>query len=124
MCYGDEMALIDRYFFSSCCVDSWAEHGQNTGGFYKCNKFSAGETGGNEAQRAKQELGTLHTAEYCMVYGVYIMLRSILHSYPLSLTLLILTHTHVCLPRPLPALLSALPRTRPGLVVRTEAGTT
>ena len=36
----------------------WADHGQNTGGFYKCNRYeaSANNTSGTAQQRAKAEL--------------------------------------------------------------------
>jgi ariadne-1 len=37
---------------------AWAEHGQNTGGFYKCNRYdpSANNPAGTAQQRAKAEL--------------------------------------------------------------------
>ncbi len=37
---------------------NWSEHGQQTGGFYKCNKFEAKEASAkvSESQRAKVEL--------------------------------------------------------------------
>jgi ariadne-1 len=28
-----------KYEFCWVCLNSWAEHGQSTGGYYKCNKF-------------------------------------------------------------------------------------
>lgn len=47
-----------KHEFCWICMGSWTEHGQQTGGFYKCNRFDAAElpTSVTEAQRAKAEL--------------------------------------------------------------------
>lgn len=49
---------ICKHEFCWICMGSWTEHGQNTGGFYKCNRFTALETNSSasEAARAKAEL--------------------------------------------------------------------
>jgi ariadne-1 len=39
---------VCRHEFCWICMNAWAEHGQNTGGFYKCNKFVSGEAQGGE----------------------------------------------------------------------------
>ena len=46
-----------KHEFCWICLGTWSEHGQNTGGYYKCNKFEGG-TGkdGTDADRAKAEL--------------------------------------------------------------------
>lgn len=49
-----------RYEFCWICMGDWNEHGANTGGYYKCNKYDTSTTGGPEDQsdaaRAKREL--------------------------------------------------------------------
>mmetsp|Transcript_19023 Transcript_19023/g.41444 ORF Transcript_19023/g.41444 Transcript_19023/m.41444 type:complete len:539 (+) Transcript_19023:121-1737(+) len=48
-----------RYEFCWICMGNWADHGSNTGGYYKCNKFDAGtEDNGDQsdAAKAKREL--------------------------------------------------------------------
>ena len=49
-----------RHEFCWTCLAPWAEHGQSTGGYYKCNKFKAATTeetaGMTDAGRAKAEL--------------------------------------------------------------------
>jgi len=46
--------------FCWICMGDWSNHGANTGGYYKCNKFNSGGDGGSEDQseaaRAKREL--------------------------------------------------------------------
>jgi ariadne-1 len=47
-----------KHEFCWICMGGWAEHGQQTGGFYKCNRFDPAELPSSvtEAQRAKAEL--------------------------------------------------------------------
>mmetsp|Transcript_26231 Transcript_26231/g.25078 ORF Transcript_26231/g.25078 Transcript_26231/m.25078 type:complete len:353 (-) Transcript_26231:167-1225(-) len=47
-----------KYEFCWICMGNWTDHGQNTGGFYKCNRFDAIKTDGSStsAQKAKAEL--------------------------------------------------------------------
>jgi hypothetical protein len=47
-----------KHEFCWICLGPWADHGQSTGGYYKCNKFSAAapEAGASDAARAKAEL--------------------------------------------------------------------
>lgn len=47
-----------KYDFCWICMGNWAEHGSNTGGYYKCNKFDpAADTDPDDAAgRAKREL--------------------------------------------------------------------
>lgn len=47
-----------RHEFCWICMGDWAEHGSNTGGYYKCNKFDAGAEGNDQsdAAKAKREL--------------------------------------------------------------------
>lgn len=47
-----------RHEFCWVCLGPWTEHGQSTGGFYKCNKFSGAKPadGASDAVRAKAEL--------------------------------------------------------------------
>ena len=47
-----------KYEFCWMCMGAWTDHGQNTGGYYKCNKFdpSKPEEGEDDATRAKREL--------------------------------------------------------------------
>jgi ariadne-1 len=47
-----------KYEFCWICLASWSEHGANTGGYYKCNKFDPANTGDaqSDAARAKREL--------------------------------------------------------------------
>eukprot|EP00937_MAST-01D_sp_MAST-1D-sp2_P005190 g5190.t1 len=47
--------------FCWICMGPWAEHGTDTGGYYKCNRFNegadgAGSDGGSAADKAKREL--------------------------------------------------------------------
>ena len=47
-----------KFEFCWICLADWSEHGANTGGYYKCNRFDA-STGGDDqsdASRAKREL--------------------------------------------------------------------
>jgi len=52
--------LSIAYYFLNLLViaGDWATHGQNTGGFYKCNRYDANKPDGSStaAQRAKAEL--------------------------------------------------------------------
>jgi len=49
-----------KYEFCWICLAAWSEHGQNTGGYYRCNKYdpntSAGDNDQSDAARAKREL--------------------------------------------------------------------
>jgi ariadne-1 len=48
-----------KHEFCWMCMQPWSEHGQNTGGFYKCNKFedvSKADDEQSEAEKAKSEL--------------------------------------------------------------------
>jgi hypothetical protein len=83
-------------------IGNWTDHGQNTGGFYKCNRFNA--TDANSA-----------VTEVNMHLIVYITLTIVSMSYMLMLyNMLMLTGSEgeggV---GSLPALLPTLPRTRP-----------
>jgi len=44
--------------FCWICMGNWADHGANTGGYYRCNKFDANENGADQsdAAKAKREL--------------------------------------------------------------------
>ena len=72
------------------CVGNWSDHGQTTGGFYKCNRFDSSTTspGLNQqltaAQRAKAELDrylhyyqvspschALKKRSYCSVLSIF-----------------------------------------------------
>lgn len=48
-----------KHEFCWICMRAWSEHGANTGGYYKCNKFDADgadNDDGSDAARAKREL--------------------------------------------------------------------
>lgn len=50
-----------KYEFCWICMGDWKEHGANTGGYYKCNKYgddtpATGNGGNSDAARAKKEL--------------------------------------------------------------------
>ena len=51
-----------RYEFCWICMGNWADHGANTGGYYRCNKYDPNDDGTaagsdqSEAARAKREL--------------------------------------------------------------------
>eukprot|EP00978_Attheya_sp_CCMP212_P007788 scaffold18138_cov64-Attheya_sp.AAC.4 len=47
-----------KYEFCWICMGNWTDHGANTGGYYKCNKFDTGgdETDQSDAAKAKREL--------------------------------------------------------------------
>lgn len=49
-----------KYEFCWICMGDWNDHGANTGGYYKCNKFDSSGTAGPEdnsdAAKAKREL--------------------------------------------------------------------
>jgi len=47
-----------KYEFCWICMGCWTDHGQNTGGFYKCNRYDATKADANSsaAVRAKAEL--------------------------------------------------------------------
>ena len=50
---------ICKHGFCWVCLGAWADHGQSTGGFYKCNKFvgtGAGDKDQSSVARAKAEL--------------------------------------------------------------------
>jgi ariadne-1 len=49
---------VCKHEFCWICMGAWSEHGQNTGGFYKCNRFDPAELPAtvSEQQRAKAEL--------------------------------------------------------------------
>lgn len=49
---------VCKHEFCWICMGNWADHGQNTGGFYKCNRFNPAELPAtvSEQQRAKAEL--------------------------------------------------------------------
>ena len=44
-----------RYEFCWICMGNWTDHGSNTGGFYRCNRYDAAKTD-TTATAAKQEL--------------------------------------------------------------------
>lgn len=50
-----------KYEFCWVCMDDWKQHGSNTGGFYKCNRYKAEELkeklgeGAKESARAALE---------------------------------------------------------------------
>lgn len=49
-----------KHHFCWICMGDWAQHGANTGGYYKCNKFDPsaddGDTDQSDAAKAKREL--------------------------------------------------------------------
>jgi len=49
-----------KYEFCWICMGAWSDHGANTGGYYKCNKYdpnaSAGDDDNSKASNAKKEL--------------------------------------------------------------------
>mmetsp|Transcript_3472 Transcript_3472/g.4718 ORF Transcript_3472/g.4718 Transcript_3472/m.4718 type:complete len:606 (+) Transcript_3472:667-2484(+) len=46
-----------KYEFCWICMGDWNDHGTNTGGFYKCNRFNASNDSNiTDADRAKREL--------------------------------------------------------------------
>ena len=47
-----------KYEFCWICMGKWSDHGQVTGGYYKCNRYDSGKAieGQTEAQKAKREL--------------------------------------------------------------------
>lgn len=49
-----------KYEFCWICMGDWVEHGANTGGYYKCNKFddsnNSNFAGQSDADKAKREL--------------------------------------------------------------------
>jgi ariadne-1 len=47
-----------RYEFCWICMGNWTDHGANSGGYYKCNKFDAGNDveDQSDAAKAKREL--------------------------------------------------------------------
>lgn len=48
-----------KYEFCWICMGKWSDHGQVTGGYYKCNRFDSGKLPievQTEAQKAKREL--------------------------------------------------------------------
>lgn len=48
-----------KHHFCWICMGDWAQHGANTGGYYKCNKFDASGSDGDDqsdAAKAKREL--------------------------------------------------------------------
>lgn len=47
-----------KHEFCWMCMGNWSEHGQATGGFYKCNRFDSGavSTTTSSAEKAKAEL--------------------------------------------------------------------
>jgi ariadne-1 len=49
---------VCKYDFCWICCGDWQEHGQNTGGYYKCNKYDPTKPvdGENAASKAKAEL--------------------------------------------------------------------
>lgn len=44
-----------KHEFCWICMGPWSDHGQNTGGYYKCNKYDPNGTD-NNAEKAKAEL--------------------------------------------------------------------
>jgi ariadne-1 len=44
-----------KHEFCWICMGSWSDHGQNTGGYYKCNKYDP-QNSDNNAAKAKAEL--------------------------------------------------------------------
>jgi ariadne-1 len=46
-----------KHDFCWICLDKWSEHGQHTGGYYKCNKYQGAEKpASDEKEKAKAEL--------------------------------------------------------------------
>lgn len=49
-----------RFEFCWICMGDWQQHGSNTGGYYKCNKYDSknpdGENDNSDAAKAKREL--------------------------------------------------------------------
>lgn len=47
-----------KYDFCWICLGKWSDHGANTGGYYKCNRFDPGADGDDQsdAAKAKREL--------------------------------------------------------------------
>ena len=47
-----------RYEFCWICMGPWADHGTNTGGYYRCNKYDPNDSGTDQsdAAKAKREL--------------------------------------------------------------------
>jgi ariadne-1 len=45
-----------KYEFCWICMGVWSDHGQNTGGYYKCNKYDPKSTEDNSVEKAKAEL--------------------------------------------------------------------
>lgn len=45
-----------KFEFCWICLMVWSEHNQNTGGYYKCNRFGANAETATESDKAKAEL--------------------------------------------------------------------
>lgn len=45
-----------KYDFCWICMGGWEEHGQNTGGYYKCNKYDPSANKDKNVEKAKAEL--------------------------------------------------------------------
>jgi ariadne-1 len=45
-----------KYEFCWICMGVWSEHGQNTGGYYKCNKYDPKNPSDSNVEKAKAEL--------------------------------------------------------------------
>lgn len=45
-----------KHEFCWVCMDPWVEHGQQTGGYYSCNRYDPGKATGDAEETAKAEL--------------------------------------------------------------------
>lgn len=59
-----------RYEFCWTCLGDWQEHGQTTGGYYKCNKFKSSGGGGAGAKGATDQ-ARLELERYLFYYIRY-----------------------------------------------------
>lgn len=44
-----------RYEFCWLCLGAWSEHGSSTGGFYRCNKYSADRKEGKYSEEEEKK---------------------------------------------------------------------
>jgi ariadne-1 len=61
---------VCRHEFCWICMNAWTEHGQNTGGFYKCNKFVSGEAQGGE-KASTEAIAKFELERYLHYYTRY-----------------------------------------------------